>query len=137
MSELKLTNFKLPFWKTLRIYLSIAFGISLYVVAWTIFLIPNHIVGGGVVGLASVIYIVTGTAIPVAASNLVINAILFCFGLYFLGKKFAVSNIYGILVTSFWFFFFQQLLAIQDIPALIKLGNAVNGGLDPSVCAII
>lgn len=137
MSELKLTNFKLPFWKTLRIYLSIAFGISLYVVAWTIFLIPNHIVGGGVVGLASVIYIVTGTAIPVAASNLVINAILFCFGLYFLGKKFAVSNIYGILVTSFWFFFFQQLLAIQDIPALIKLGNAVKGGLDPAVCAII
>ena len=137
MSELKLANFKLPFWKTLRIYLSIAFGISLYAVAWTIFLIPNHIVGGGVVGLASVIYIISGETIPVAVSNLVINAVLFCFGLYFLGKKFAVSNIYGILVTSFWFFFFQQLLAIQDIPALIKLGNAVKGGLDPAVCAII
>ena len=102
MSELKLANFKLPFWKTLRIYLSIAFGISLYAVAWTIFLIPNHIVGGGVVGLASVIYIISGETIPVAVSNLVINAVLFCFGLYFLGKKFAVSNIYGILVTSFW-----------------------------------
>ncbi|MBO6117101.1 MAG: YitT family protein [Bacteroidales bacterium] len=124
---------KISVWKTLRIYLSIALGISLYVIAWTVFLIPNHIVGGGVVGLASVIYIITSEAIPVGVSNLAINAILFCFGLYFLGKKFAISNIFGILVTSFWFMLFQQWLAIQNIPELIKLSQT----LDPAVCSLI
>ena len=124
---------KISVWKTLRIYLSIALGISLYVIAWTVFLIPNHIVGGGVVSLASVIYIITSEAIPVGVSNLAINTILFCFGLYFLGKKFAISNIFGILVTSFWFMLFQQWLAIQNIPELIKLSQT----LDPAVCSLI
>ncbi|MBR1769501.1 MAG: YitT family protein [Bacteroidales bacterium] len=121
----------------LRRYIAIALGISMYVVAWIIFLIPNHIVGGGVVGLSSVIYIVSNTMIPVGVSNIVINAILLCFGVYYLGKKFAISNIYGIVVTSFWFMVFQEWLAIQDIDALIKLGNAVKGGLDPAICAVI
>ena len=79
----------------------------MYVVAWTIFLIPNHIVGGGVVGLASVIYIITG--FPTGVSTFLINAILFCFGFYFLGKQFAVSNIFGIIITSIWFIFFQEI----------------------------
>jgi len=137
MTDIKISNIKIPFWKVFRTYFLIAIGISFYVVAWTIFLIPNHIVGGGVVGLSSIIYIITNESIPVGASNLVINALLFCLGIYFLGKKFAISNIFGILVTSSWFFFFQQFLAIQDIPELVKLGNAVKGGLDPAICSII
>ena len=137
MTDSKNLNFRLTLWQTIRIYLAIAFGISLYVIAWTIFLIPNHIVGGGVVGLSSVIYIITGYTIPVGVSNLTINAILLCFGVYYLGKKFAISNIYGILITSFWFMVFQEWFAIQDIPELIKLGNAVKGGLDPAVCSLI
>ncbi|MBQ9255261.1 MAG: YitT family protein [Bacteroidales bacterium] len=114
----------------LKRYTLIAIGILMYVVAWTIFLIPNHIVGGGVVGLASVIYIITG--FPTGISNFLINAILFCFGLYFLGKQFAISNIYGIVVTSIEFILIQQILHIQDIPAIIELGK-----LEPFVCAII
>lgn len=102
----------------------------MYVVAWTIFLIPNHIVGGGVVGLASVIYIITG--FPTGVSTFLINAILFCFGFYFLGKQFAVSNIFSIIITSIWFIFFQEILRIQDVPAIIELGK-----MEPFVCAVI
>ncbi len=135
MTDLKLEKFKMTVWKTLWSYLSIAIGITLYVIAWTIFLIPNHIVGGGVVGVASIVYIITG--IPVGITNFVINAVLFCFGFYFLGKKFAINNIYGIVVTSLIFLLMQQILVIQDIPALVKLGNAAKGGLDPAICSIL
>lgn len=117
-------------WTMLRRYIMIALGIMMYVVCWIIFLIPNHIVGGGVVGLSSVVYIITG--FPTGITNFIINAILFCFGFYFLGKHFAVSNIYGIVVTSIEFLLFQQVLKIQDIPAVIELGK-----LDPFVCALI
>lgn len=122
-------------WKTLGTYLLIAFGLSFYVVAWTIFLIPNHIIGGGVVGLASIIYIISG--IPVGISNFGINLILFVFGVYFLGKKFAVNNIYGIVMTSLLFLIVQQWIALQDIQALQDLALKVRGGLDPFVCALI
>lgn len=126
-----LTNLIKPsIWQILRTYSAIAIGIAMYVVAWTIFLIPNHIVGGGVVGLSSVIYIITG--FPTGISNFIINAVLLCFGMYFLGKKFAISNIYGMAVTSVWFLFFQQVLAIQDIPALQELAK-----MEPAVCSII
>ena len=117
-------------WQMLKKYLIFAIGISMYVVAWIIFLIPNHIVGGGVVGLASVIYIITG--FPTGVSTFLINAILFCFGFYFLGKQFAVSNIFGIVITSIWFIFFQEILRIQDVPAIIELGK-----MEPFVCAVI
>ncbi|MCQ2327661.1 MAG: YitT family protein [Bacteroidales bacterium] len=117
-------------WTMLRRYIMIALGIMMYVVCWITFLIPNHIVGGGVVGLSSVVYIITG--FPTGITNFIINAILFCFGFYFLGKHFAVSNIYGIVVTSIEFLLFQQVLKIQDIPAVIELGK-----LDPFVCALI
>ena len=117
-------------WTMLRRYIMIALGIMMYVVCWITFLIPNHIVGGGVVGLSSVVYIITG--FPTGITNFIINAILFCFGFYFLGKHFAVSNIYGIVVTSIEFLLFQQVLKIQDIPAVIELVK-----LDPFVCALI
>lgn len=117
-------------WEILRKYIIFALGISMYVISWTIFLIPNHIIGGGVTGLASVIYITTG--FPTGVANFMINLILFCFGFYFLGKQFAISNVYGIVVTSLWFILFQQVLKIQDIPAIIELGK-----MEPFICAII
>ncbi len=117
-------------WEILRRYIIFALGISMYVVAWTIFLIPNHIIGGGVTGLASVIYITTG--FPTGVANFIINLILFGFGLYFLGKQFAISNVYGIVVTSLWFILFQQILKIQEIPAIIELGK-----MQPFICAVI
>ncbi|MCF0210252.1 MAG: YitT family protein [Bacteroidales bacterium] len=117
-------------WNILRRYILIALGIMMYAVAWIIFLIPNHIVGGGVVGLSSVVYIITG--FPTGVTNFIINAILFCLGFYFLGKQFAISNIYGIIVTSIIFVLLQEVLKIQDWPAVVELGK-----LEPFVCALI
>lgn len=117
-------------WEILRKYIIFALGISMYVISWVVFLIPNHIIGGGVTGLASVIYITTG--FPTGVANFMINLILFCFGFYFLGKQFAISNVYGIVVTSLWFILFQQVLKIQDIPAIIELGK-----MEPFICAVI
>lgn len=129
------TKFARSIWKTLGTYLLLTFGLSLYVVSWTIFLIPNHIVGGGVVGIASIIYIISG--IPVGITSLAFNVILFALGFYFLGKNFAVNNIFGILMTSFLFMVFQQWIALQDIPQLQDLALKVRGGLDPFVCSVI
>ncbi len=136
---MQITNFKIrqSIWKTLGVYLVITFGLSLYIVAWTIFLIPNHIIGGGVVGLSSIIYLITNETIPVGISNFAINLILFCFGLYFLGKKFAVNNVFGILMTSFLFIVVQQWIGLQNIDALHHLALKSLGGLDPFVCALI
>jgi uncharacterized membrane-anchored protein YitT (DUF2179 family) len=46
-------------------YLLITLGLLIYVAAWTTFLVPNHLVGGGVTGISTLIYYATGLPISV------------------------------------------------------------------------
>ena len=50
---------KRPVWKIVMQYLFIVLGIMLYCFSWTVFLVPKHIIGGGVVGLATIVYYLT------------------------------------------------------------------------------
>ena len=60
-------------------YLLITVGLLVYVAAWTTFLIPNHLVGGGVTGISTLIYYATG--IPISITYLSFNVILIIIGL--------------------------------------------------------
>ena len=46
-------------WKTLSEYALVALGILMYVLGWTLFLIPNNLVGGGVTGISSILQYAT------------------------------------------------------------------------------
>ena len=114
-------------------YSMIAFGIFLYAFAWSVFLIPKSIVGGGVVGIASIIYIITG--FPVGISNFVINLMLLLLGFKILGGKFGINTIIGSLIASCSFLLLQQGLNIQQYFDLNKfdpfmssiIGGAISG----------
>ncbi|MDD2489427.1 MAG: YitT family protein [Bacteroidales bacterium] len=114
-------------------YFMIAFGIFLYAFAWSVFLIPKNIVGGGVVGIASIIYIITG--FPVGISNFAINLILLLIGFKILGGKFGFDTIIGSLIASSWFLLLQQVIGIEQYFDLNKfdpfmssiIGGAISG----------
>lgn len=108
-------------------YFMITFGIFLYAFAWSVFLIPKGIVGGGVVGIASIIYIITG--FPLGVSNFIINMILLGIGFRILGGKFGLNTLIGSLITSLSFLFLQQGIDIQQYFDLNKF--------DPFMSAII
>ena len=55
-------------------YLLITIGILCYVSGWSLFLLPNNLVGGGVSGLSSIIQYATG--FKMGYTYFVINAIL-------------------------------------------------------------
>lgn len=110
-------------------YFMIALGIFMYAFAWSVFLIPKSIVGGGVVGIASIIYIMTG--FPVGISNFAINIILLLIGFKVLGGKFGLNTIIGSLIASLSFLFLQQGIDIQQYFDLTKFDpfmSAVIGG---------
>jgi len=110
-------------------YSMIALGIFMYAFAWSVFLIPKSIVGGGVVGIASIIYIITG--FPVGISNFVINIILLLIGFKILGGKFGLNTVIGSLIASFSFLFLQQGIDIQhyfDLNKFDPFMSAVIGG---------
>ena len=47
----------------LKEYILITVGILSYVLGWTLFLVPNNMIGGGVTGIASIIQYATGIKI--------------------------------------------------------------------------
>lgn len=108
-------------------YSMIVVGVLIYTFAWSVFLIPQQIIAGGVAGIASIIYI--GTGIPVGLSNLAINIILLLIGIKTLGAKFGLNTIIGILIASFSFILWQQVIHID------KIIDATQ--FEPFMCAII
>ena len=91
-------------------YFLISLGIIIYVLGWTIFLVPNNMVGGGATGVSSIIQYATGGAIKMGYSYFVINLVLLIAGFMTLGKAFGVKTIYAIILASIGLNLFQDLI---------------------------
>ena len=81
-----------------KAYFIITLGLLCYTGGWSIFLLPNNLVGGGVSGIGAVIQYITG--IPVSYSFFFINLILLLIALKILGKGFGIKTVFAIIVAS-------------------------------------
>ncbi len=111
----------------IKSYFIITLGLLCYVLAWTIFIIPNNMVGGGVTGISAIIKYWTG--FEVGYSYFIINAGLLLVALKVLGRSFGVKTVFAIVVTSAFFKVVPGL-----IPPTFIQEFAVNNG--PMLCAI-
>ena len=86
-------------WATLvKEYALVTLGVVSYALGWSIFLLPNNLIGGGVSGFASILMYATG--IPMGATYFVINVLLLIIGTKILGTGFGGKTIYAIVMTS-------------------------------------
>lgn len=86
-------------WGTmLKEYGLITLGVVAYALGWSIFLLPNNLIGGGVSGFASIIYYATG--LKMSITYLILNVILLLVGTKILGTGFGGKTIYAIVMTS-------------------------------------
>lgn len=119
--------------KEVKSYVIIAIGLLLYVLGWEIFLLPNHLVGGGVTGISAILLYALG--IPVSVTFFVINAILIAIAMKVIGAGFGIKNIYAIIVTTLLFQFVPQFITpdsefVQEIAISNgKLISALFGGV--------
>lgn len=102
--------------------------ICLFVIAlgWTAFLIPNHMLGGGVNGIAVIVYWVSGLSTGVTIFTL--NAILILFSLKVLGWKFGLKTIYCIIMMSVFFSLLQRYITTPVITDKF-LAAVIGGGI--------
>ena len=109
--------------KTIKEYVLVALGIMIYVTGWTVFLVPNNLVGGGVTGVSSILQYATGGAIRMGYTYFAINLILLIIALFTLGKAFGIKTVFAIILAS------VGLNVLQDIiPADICYNLAVKNG---------
>ena len=97
----------------------ITFACFAYASAWSVFVLPYGIVTGGVAGLSNLLYY--ATKIPVAASYLVVNGVLYIAALKFLGWKFLAKTIYATVALTFFLGFGQSLATDPSTGELYRI----------------
>ncbi|WP_342433903.1 YitT family protein [Neobacillus sp. FSL H8-0543] len=84
--------------KFIQRMLLITFGATLMAVGLEIFLVPNHVIDGGIVGISIILSYLTGWKLGLFI--FILNIPFFFLGYKQIGKTFAISTLYGILVLS-------------------------------------
>lgn len=114
-------------------YLIMSLGIFLYVLGWSLFLIPNNLVGGGVSGAASIVQYATGGAIKIGYTYFVVNAILLVIGMITLGKGFGGKTVFAVVLASFGLNWLQTVIPAEIIQILAldngKLMSTIMGAI--------
>ena len=114
-------------------YVVITLGLMTYTFAWSAFMLPAQIVGGGVSGLSAILHYAVGIRIPIGILNLVFNGILVAVGFKRLGSKFGANTLYGIAMSSVFFIMWQQGLHVENL--FMNPDGTMQ--FDPFMCAII
>ena len=111
-------------WRILKRVVRIVIGACLAAIALEVFLVPNHIIDGGVTGISMMIS--QRTHIPLGLLLTVFNFPFLLLGYKYIGKVFALSSFLGLLCMSAGTMLFHHMPSpIHQEPLL----GAIFGGL--------
>ena len=100
-------------------YAGITLGLLLYTFGFTVFLLPNEIVTGGVSGIGAIIFY--ATRFPISYTYFLINALLLIVGLKILGWRFLVKTIYAIVMLSLMLGVAQNVIPQDESGNYVKI----------------
>ena len=114
-------------------YFLIALGVFLYVLGWSIFLVPHNLVGGGVTGIASIVQYASGGVIKLGYTFFVLNIGLLILAMCTLGKGFGAKTVFAIILDSVGLILMQDLIPQEYIQLLAldngKFVSTIMGGI--------
>lgn len=110
----------------LRKYLCLFIGAIITAVGLEIFLIPNNIIDGGVVGIAIMLSALTG--LPFGMFLIMINLPFLFLGYKYIGKHFAIATTFSVICLSFWSNIFLPVLPVtNDFFLAAVFGGIITG----------
>ena len=112
----------------LKIFMLITLGSFITGVSISIFMVPYKIAPGGVSGLATVIFYLSGGRFPVGITMLALNIPLFVMGAKFIGRKFVFRSLYGAISLSLIIDAIEPLagMLIKNYLNTTQTGNGSN-----------
>lgn len=112
-----------PMVKLIKKYVMLLLGSMLAAVGLEIFLVPNNIIDGGIVGISIMASYIT--KLPLGVFIILFNAPFFMLGYKQIGKTFAISTLFSVISLSAW------VSILHPVPGLTKdlFLAAVFGGI--------
>ncbi len=118
---------------SLKDYVMIVFGLMLYAVGFTAFILPHHIVMGGLTGIGTLIYFATGGTISVAVTSYVLNMLLLAMAYRLVGRTFVLRTIFSATVIALSIGFFENFFMglghpiLADVTMSSVIGAILSG----------
>ncbi|PLS07310.1 YitT family protein [Neobacillus cucumis] len=129
MTELIKANLqhrKLPLSRVITRIITITIGAILMATGLEIFLVPNHVIDGGITGISIMLAHITGWKLGLFL--FVLNLPFVYMGYKQMGKTFAFSTVYGIIVLSIFTSFFHPIPPFtEDILLATLFGGMILG----------
>lgn len=111
-------------------YVLIIFGLLLYALGFTAFILPHEIVIGGLSGVGTLVYFATKGIVPVAATQYVCNLVLLAFAYRLVGKTFVMRTIFGATVLSLFIGLLEGFFMGLGHPIIADISmSAILGGI--------
>jgi uncharacterized membrane-anchored protein YitT (DUF2179 family) len=122
----KVMHKKIPLKEMIKRVILITIGAITMGVGLEIFLVPNNVIDGGIVGISIILAHLTG--LKLGLYIFVLNIPFFFIGYKQIGKTFAISTLYGIIVLSITTIFLHPVPAFtHDIMLASLFGGVVLG----------
>jgi uncharacterized membrane-anchored protein YitT (DUF2179 family) len=102
-------------------------GTSLVAISLQLFLIENHVIDGGIVGVSIILSHIT--SMEVGLSLLILNTPFFLLGYSYLGKRFLTLSLFAVLVLSIASHILEPYPSLTDNPLLVIILGGVSLGL--------
>lgn len=113
--------------KEVKNYFFITIGLAIFVLGWSAFMTPFEVTGGGVAGIASILYF--ATKIPIGFTTFALNAILIAIAWKVLGPKFCVNSLICTLIMSVFFYIGQRIFTqpiLDDMFMSVIIGASLG-----------
>ncbi len=113
-----------------KILLNILFlfiGSILAAVGLEIFLVPNNIIDGGIIGVSIILIYLSN--IPLSVFIVVLNLPFLIFGYKQIGKTFVLSSLFAILSLAFWVSVFHPIPGLTEDTLLASVFGGIILGL--------
>ncbi|MCQ2291792.1 MAG: YitT family protein [Bacteroidales bacterium] len=113
--------------KEAKNYAFITIGLALFVLGWSAFMTPFEVTGGGVAGIASILYF--ATKFPIGITTFLFNAILIAIAWRILGTKFCINSLICTFILSLFFSIAQVLFThplVDDMFMSVLIGSCIS-----------
>lgn len=106
-------------------FLWITLGTLIMAIAINLFIVPHHLLAGGVTGVSLILQYITGVKAGVLV--LIINIPLFIIGMREINREFILTSLYGMFTLSIFLVLTEQYSSYKVVEDL--LASCIYGGL--------